>query len=158
MNDFRAIADRVEIEALRGEFTDAGTTRDYDRFAALFTPDGVWRMPHADLEFVGRAAIRAGVERGQALWEFFVQTVHPGTILLDGDTATGRAHVAEFGRFHDGRSHQNHALYHDRYQRTPDGWRFAERVYEVRYVDTTPLTGSAPGGNRRGSTARSTGS
>jgi hypothetical protein len=25
-----------------------------------------------------------------------------------------------------------------------DGWRFAERVYEVRYLDTTPLAGSAP--------------
>lgn len=25
-----------------------------------------------------------------------------------------------------------------------DGWKFAERVYEVRYLDTTPLAGSAP--------------
>jgi hypothetical protein len=25
-----------------------------------------------------------------------------------------------------------------------DGWRFTERVYEVRYADTTPLAGSAP--------------
>jgi hypothetical protein len=24
------------------------------------------------------------------------------------------------------------------------GWKFAERVYEVRYLDTTPLAGSAP--------------
>jgi hypothetical protein len=45
MSDFEAIADRVEIEALRGEFTDAGMMDDYDRFAALFTPDGVWRIP-----------------------------------------------------------------------------------------------------------------
>ena len=34
MSDLQAIADRVEIEALRGEFADAGMTRDYDRFAA----------------------------------------------------------------------------------------------------------------------------
>ena len=33
---------------------------------------------------------------------------------------------------------------YDRYQRTPDGWKFTERVYEVRYLDTTPLAGSAP--------------
>ena len=32
----------------------------------------------------------------------------------------------------------------DRYLRTPEGWKFAERVYEVRYVDETPLTGQAP--------------
>ena len=34
--------------------------------------------------------------------------------------------------------------YHDRYQRTGDGWKFTERVYEVRYLDTSPLAGSAP--------------
>jgi hypothetical protein len=28
MSDFQAIADRVEIEALRGEFTDAAIMRD----------------------------------------------------------------------------------------------------------------------------------
>ena len=43
MTDLQAIADRVEIEALRGEFTDAVMTRDYDRLASLFTPDGVVR-------------------------------------------------------------------------------------------------------------------
>jgi hypothetical protein len=30
MTDFQAIADRVEIEALRGEFTDAAMMRDYE--------------------------------------------------------------------------------------------------------------------------------
>jgi hypothetical protein len=44
----------------------------------------------------------------------------------------------------DGKSELNYAIYHDRYQRTPDGWKFAERVYEVRYLDHTPLPGSVP--------------
>ena len=38
----------------------------------------------------------------------------------------------------------NYAIYHDRYRRTPDGWKFSERVYEVRYLDHSPLTGWAP--------------
>ena len=46
MSDLEAIADRVEIEALRGEFTDAAMMRDYDRLASLFTPDGALRMPN----------------------------------------------------------------------------------------------------------------
>jgi hypothetical protein len=33
---------------------------------------------------------------------------------------------------------------HDRYERTPDGWKFTERVYEIRYLDKTPLAGMAP--------------
>ncbi|MEV4508413.1 LUD domain-containing protein [Dactylosporangium sp. NPDC049525] len=144
MNDFQAVADRVEIEALRGEFTDAAMMRDRPRLAALFTPDGALRMPNIPVELVGREAILAGGERLQRQWDFFVQTTHPGTIVLDGDTATGRAYIQELARTLDGREGLNFAVYHDRYQRTGDGWRFAERVYEVRYLDTSPLAGSAP--------------
>jgi hypothetical protein len=69
VSDVQAITDRVEIEALRGEFTDALMMRDYDRFAWLFTDDATWRIPDIDAEFVGREAIRAGVERLQGLWD-----------------------------------------------------------------------------------------
>jgi ketosteroid isomerase-like protein len=144
MSDLQAILDRMEIDALVGEFTDAGMMRDYDRFASLFTRDGAWRIPHINVEFVSREEIRAGVERLRGLWEYAVQTAHPGTIRVEGDTAVGRAYIAELGRMLDGRSHVNYAVYHDRYQRTPDGWNFTERVYEVLYLDTTPLAGFAP--------------
>jgi ketosteroid isomerase-like protein len=141
MSDFEAIADRVEIEGLRGEFTDAGMQRDYDRLAGLFTEDGIWRISHIELEFAGRPAIREGIERLQKLWEYFVQSAHLGMLRIDGDTAWGRAYVTEFGRLYDGRSNFNCSLYHDRYERTADGWRFAERSYEMRYLDQTPLAG-----------------
>ena len=144
MTDFQAIADRVEIEALRGEFTDAAMMRDRARLASLFTPHGALRMPNIPAELVGREEIRTGGERLQAQWDFFVQTTHSGSIQLDGDTATGRAYIQELVRTRDGRQGLNYAIYHDRYQRTPDGWKFTERVYEVRYLDTSPLAGSAP--------------
>jgi hypothetical protein len=144
--------DRVALEALRAEFTDAGMMSDYDRLAALFTVDGTWRMPHIPVEFTTRAEIRAAVTRLRSSWEFFVQNAHPGALEISGDNATGRVYIVEFGRFRDGSSLLNYAIYHDRYQRTAEGWRFAERVYEVRYVDDTPLPGTAPsatGGWRR---------
>jgi ketosteroid isomerase-like protein len=144
MSDFQAIADRFEIDELRGEFTDALMTHDYDRFASLFTPDGAWKIPYIDVEFFGHEQIRAAIERMQGMWDYFVQAVHQGTTQLDGDSATGRGYVSEFGRMNDGRSELNYSLYHDRYQRTPEGWKFAERVYEVKYLDTTPLTGAPP--------------
>jgi ketosteroid isomerase-like protein len=97
MSDLQAIADRVEIEALRGESTDAAMMRDYDRFASLFTHDAVVRIPAVNVEFVGRQEIRAGVERLQDLWDYFVQTTHPGTIRLEGDSASGRAYVLTSG-------------------------------------------------------------
>jgi ketosteroid isomerase-like protein len=66
MSDVQAIADRFEIEALRGEFTDAVMMRDYDRLASLFTHDGAVRIPHSNAEAVSREEIRAGIERLQA--------------------------------------------------------------------------------------------
>ena len=120
MSDLQATADRVEIEALRGEFTDAVMMHDYGRLASLFTPDGTVRLPHAYAGAVGRDDMRAGGEQLQALLDYMVQTTHPG------------------------RSELNYGIYHDRYQRTPGGWKFTERVYEIRYLDDTPLAGSAP--------------
>jgi ketosteroid isomerase-like protein len=147
MSDFQAIADRVEIEALRGEFTDAVMSNDHDRLAALFTPDGCVRIPEANIEVVGHDEIRALGEQRQAIADCFVQTTHPGTIQLEGDTASGRAYISELIHLRDGGSHLNYAVYHDRYQRTPHGWKFTERFYEIRYVDSTPLLGSVPQAN-----------
>jgi SnoaL-like domain len=73
-----------------------------------------------------------------------VETTHPGAIQLAGDTASGRAYVSELMHGRDGSSFLNYGTYHDRYRRTGDGWKFTERVYEVRYADITPLVGSAP--------------
>ena len=144
MTDLQAIADRVEIEALRAEYTDAAMMNDYGRLASLFTPDGVMRWPHVGADFAGREMISAAGSRRDEIVDLFVQTTHPGTITLEGDTASGRAYIQELIHLRDGSSHQNYAIYHDQYQRTPDGWKFAERVYEVRYLDSTPLGGSAP--------------
>jgi ketosteroid isomerase-like protein len=137
MSDFQSIVDRFEIEALRGEFTDTVMMRDPDRLASLFTEDGVWRIPQSSNS-------PAGSKRLQGQWDYFVQNTHPGTIQLLGDTAVGRAYISELIHLRDGSSHLNYAVYHDRYQRIEDGWKFAERVYEVRYLDPTPLAGSAP--------------
>ncbi|MFE4496557.1 nuclear transport factor 2 family protein [Streptomyces niveus] len=156
MSEIQVIADRVEIEALRGEYTDAAMVGDRDRLVSLFTDDAVYRIPDADVALTGRDEIRSGTERLAGVWQYFVQTTHPGTILLDGDTASGRAYVSELGRLRDGTSMVNHGLFHDRYRRTPDGWKFTERLFEVRYYDSTPLPGSPhvarPATNRPGDT------
>jgi len=144
MSDLQSIADRVEIEALRGEFTDAVMMRDYGRVASLFTPDGALRMPNVPVELAGREEIRAWGNRALGMWDYFLQNTHPGMIQLEGDAASGRAYIQELIRLRNGHSEVNYAIYHDRYRRTPDGWKFAERVYEIRYLDTNPLAGSAP--------------
>ena len=52
MSDFQAISDRVDIEALRGEFTDAAMMRDYDRLASL-SHTTARRMLNVPVELAG---------------------------------------------------------------------------------------------------------
>jgi hypothetical protein len=127
MSDQQVIADCFEIVALCGEFTDAAMVRDFDRFASAFTEDGAWRIPYWIAEFVNREETRSGIERGQATRDYFIQNAHAGTIQLAGDMASGRADISEFGRF--------------RY--IPDGWKFSERVYEIKWLDVTALADAA---------------
>jgi ketosteroid isomerase-like protein len=141
MTDFQAIADRVEIEALRAEFSDATMMRDYDRLASLFTEDGALRMPNIPVELVGREQMLAWGRLAPTKWRYFIQTSHPGVIVLEGDIATGRTYIQELIELSDASGHQNIAIYHDRYARTEAGWKFSERVYEVRYRDDAPLNG-----------------
>jgi ketosteroid isomerase-like protein len=144
MRDIQLILDRVEIEALRAEFTDAAMMNDHDRLTALFIPDGAIRIPDADIEVVGHEQIKKLAVQRQQHFDVFVQNTHPGAVEIQEDGASGRAYVCELIRLRGGASHLNYAVYHDRYRRTPDGWRFAERSYEIRYLDDSPLAGSAP--------------
>lgn len=147
MSDVRElgeVVDRIEIEALRGEFTDAAMVSDHERLGSLFTPDGAVRIPEAGIEVVGPAQIQALGQRRESTVACFVQNTHGGVIEVDGDTASGRAYIYELFKFNDGSAHTNYAVYHDRYARTPDGWKFAERVFEIRYLDSSPLAGSVP--------------
>ena len=70
MSDLEAIADRVEIEALRGEFTDAAMMRDYDRLASLFTPAG------RDQVCGARKAVTMASPLSPGTWD--PGPVHPG--------------------------------------------------------------------------------
>lgn len=118
MSDHQDVIDRFEIVTLQAGFTDAS------------------------IELRGKDQIQAGTNQLDGVWESFIQSTHPGHILIHGTTASGRAYISERGRFEGGRSMFNHALFHDQYRRTVDGRRFAERLFEVRFFDTTPLGGS----------------
>jgi hypothetical protein len=62
MSDLQAIADRVEIEALRGEFTDAVMMREFHesiRLAAHLTGEGLAQPCAGQLIFLARGALSA---------------------------------------------------------------------------------------------------
>jgi hypothetical protein len=87
MSDLQAIADRVEIEALRGEFTDAVMMRDYDRVASLFTPDGALRMPNVPSIWPAGRRSAPGVT---GRWPCGITSCRPPTRARSSSTATPR--------------------------------------------------------------------
>jgi hypothetical protein len=116
--------------------------RDYAGVASLFTGDGLMQTSPAVADVLGRDEIRSWLARRQALWADFVQRTRSGAIELDGERAMGRTYFQELMRSCDDSWQLRYGVYHDRYRRTSDGWKFTERRDEVRPRDVASLDGS----------------
>jgi hypothetical protein len=134
MLPLQEISDRLEIGdlvALYSTLVDGGRWDDLD---GLFTADAV-------LDYTATGAIRGTLAELQAFFAemlpAFATTQHltgASTVVVDGDRATARTpcfnpmvvddqHVFFVGLWYD-----------DVLVRTPDGWRFAERVQQQAYL------------------------
>jgi uncharacterized protein (TIGR02246 family) len=124
------LAAEREIRALTAAYAQHADDRDADAYAGLFTDDGVFDIGARRLE--GRPAIHEfmagggdGVKRQHAMFNLLVS--------LDGDrTATGTIDAMVSAKDGDGWRPALAVRYHDRYTKTADGWRFAERVLAYR--------------------------
>jgi uncharacterized protein (TIGR02246 family) len=122
--------DETAIRALVHRYTTAIGTRDADAWSATWADDGVWDLGGGAT--TGRDAIRAAWVTAM---EHFVEVGHVatfGSLDVDGDVASGTWVVEEATRDADGHGFAFTADYHDRYVRTAEGWRFAERRLVMR--------------------------
>ncbi|WP_406333677.1 nuclear transport factor 2 family protein [Streptomyces sp. NBC_00203] len=128
----RALEDQVDIMQLVAQYGPAVDSGSGEAAAALWTDDGVFdAIPH--LRMRGRDDI-VGMVHGAG----HQSVVHNGCghvltvphIAVDGDRATGRSHAlhlrwdADAGRFWVFQVSANTW----RWERTPQGWRIAERI------------------------------
>ncbi|TML58422.1 MAG: nuclear transport factor 2 family protein [Actinobacteria bacterium] len=138
------IADRIEIDDLITRYATAVDTKDWDLYRTVFTDDAV-------IDYTSAGGIRGSlgevVEWLSHALKLFPMTQHLITnrhVVLDGDTATGRSYYYNpLGRPDDKGGMQLlffGGYYNDRFRRTADGWRIAERVEETAWVE-----GSLPG-------------
>jgi uncharacterized protein (TIGR02246 family) len=140
VRDVDAAVARDAIRDLAARYAHAADRGRFDDVAALFAADAVLEMPDGR-RLVGRDAVRAFlVETAETMrvaattGSFIRHHVSSHQITVEApDSAIGYAYffvVTDRGPDHWGR-------YADRYVRTDDGWRFAQR--RVR------LDGFAPG-------------
>ncbi|MGP3980549.1 nuclear transport factor 2 family protein [Streptomyces sp. KR80] len=89
--DLRLLVDRMAISDLLVAFARCLDEKDYDGYAALFTEDGILRLP--GVEHQGRAGLAAFVANDLGRYE---RTHHISTnhqIAVDGDSATSRSYL-----------------------------------------------------------------
>lgn len=149
MGDHSSIEARVrrleDIESLRrlmasyhqvcDGWTDAGTHKDPEAIAALFTEDGEWAVTAREPAPKGRAQIAAMARELQAV-PWVVHFVVNPIVDIDGDAAQGTFKGVIRVRKVPGASLEwTMGLYRLDAVRTPSGWR-------IRRLDWEPMTSS----------------
>ncbi len=140
-----SMMDHYSLRCLGERFADCANRHDYDGFAALWHQDGVWEIGSPiNVSFAGAQAIREGIEKMLARWDFFIQKPSAFNVQITGDTATGCWTVQEVARSADlTQGNYNLSMYFDEYRKSTEGWRFTRRRYQTVYADTKPLSGQS---------------
>jgi hypothetical protein len=142
MLSIEEISDRLEIQDLQVAYSHAIDFKNFDELDAVFTPDAL-----IDYTVFGGPKgpypeIKAYLSTTMPMFSGYYHMVATSKVVLDGDTATGVTicHNPMVLPLPDGKEQVFICglWYHDKYVRTADGWRIAERVEEKTYVDNMP--------------------
>ena len=124
--------DRQEITDLVARYADAVNRNDREAWTAIWSEDGIYSLMGGRKK-EGRDAIIALYVQAMESFESMVQLVHNGTVEVGGDSATGRWYVSEQQGLGEDKNFFVIGVYQDRYVRTADGWKFAERHFDLLY-------------------------
>ena len=126
--------DKHEITELLARYADGVNCRDIEAWTAVWAEDSIYTL-NGELTKKGRDAIVALYAKSMERVESMLQLVHNGTVEADGDSATGRWYVTEYRVMDDDKSVFVIGVYQDRYVRTAQGWKFAERNFDQLYLE-----------------------
>ena len=142
MKTLEEISDRLEIQDLLVAYSHAIDFSRWDELDEVFTPDAfidytVFGGPKGTYP-----EIKKYLSETMPIFKSYYHMVSTSKVELHGDTATGVTicHNPMVLPLPDD-AEQVFVCglwYHDKYVRTPDGWRIAERVEEKTYVDNMP--------------------
>jgi hypothetical protein len=136
------LSDKLELQELAFEYSEAIDQKDFDRLDAVFTPDATIDYSALGGEKGSYPEVKKFLANTLPIFDDYYHLVSNVHIKLDGDTATGRVmcfnpmglpvpgkapHMMFLGLF-----------YLDKYIRTADGWRIFERVEERSWGYNVP--------------------
>lgn len=130
--------DKIEIQELISRYHEGASKFDWEQIFATFLPTGVWEVPSFGVRCEGLDAMREQMPALVATIEYLVQINAPAIIDVDGDTATARSLIRECAQFRDGGVLMDVVgQFNDRLERTPEGWRFAQRTFTILGTNVT---------------------
>jgi hypothetical protein len=137
--DLQRLSDRLEINDLLHRYAHAVDRKDWDLYAQCFTADA-----HIDYSSSGGVAgpfpdVAAWIAKTMEIFSMTQHFVTNSLVTIDGDHATGRAYFYNpmilAGQDRGVQYMIVGGYYNDRYMRTADGWRIAERIEESAFMD-----------------------
>jgi hypothetical protein len=97
-SEVRQWLDRLAIQDLINQYSDAVTRADWDQCEAVYAPNVLWESPRLGLRYEGRAGFMETM-RGTSTDSLLVQTPHASVItLIDTDYARATTTIHEFIR------------------------------------------------------------
>lgn len=124
---------KFEIFELAYKFADAANRKDGEMFQTLWAEkEAVWTIGKPlNKEFKGKENMGNYVTQMLGLWEFFVQMVTGGVVIVDGDKAQARFYVQEIANSKDGKGNNNLSMYEDELIKDNGVWYFKNRTYHT---------------------------
>ena len=156
------VVDHVRIDRLQSAYADVVNRRAWSELATLFDPDTPIRLDTATrdpIELIGPDEFARFVSAAVERFAFFEFVILNRRIELhdDPDSAAARIFMCEIRRDAGTLDWSTaYGVYHDRYRRDAEGWRFArarlplhhtDRRRGVRIRPARPRAGSRPGGD-----------
>jgi ketosteroid isomerase-like protein len=139
------MSEEFSIQQTISGYAEGASRADWNQVLSTYLPNGVWEITSFGARFEGHKAIQDALRQFCDPMDYIVQINGPGLIRIEGDTATARSVIRECGKY-AGRNEGLEVLgfYADKLLRTPDGWKFSHRVFELRGMHSFPLSPPAP--------------
>ena len=141
------MSEESDIQQTLNKYSEGVSRADWDQVMSTFMPDGIWDVPEQQTYAQGQALIREAMTAFASQVDYIVQMNSPATITVSGDKATARSVIRECGKF-AGRNEAVEIMgcYRDELIRTPEGWKFARRTFDIGGIHTFTLLPSTTTG------------
>jgi hypothetical protein len=142
MKSLEEISDRLDIQELMVSYSHAIDFKNFDELDDVFTPDAF----NDYTAFGGPAGkypeVKEFLQNTMPMFKSYYHMVSTSKVVLDGDAATGVT-ICHNPMVLAGKDDSDQVFvcglwYHDKYVRTPQGWRISERIEEKTYVKDMP--------------------